>query len=160
MIELVWVESWRAIESLSFATSYDPRAGQHNRIPTLAAALAVGSSTKQEDQALCIASILGKEVKGLVLISGNLRTRSLFLSLDFVPPSILFCSRPRYTKKGCRWMPKSLLRSPTAITPDIDTRQAEITTDGLCVKYPGIQWMLGPQVTSPLKLREILVCRG
>jgi hypothetical protein len=37
-------------------------------------------------------------------------------------------------------------------------RQAEITTDGLCVKHPGIQWMLGPEVTSPLKLREILVC--
>lgn len=61
------------------------------------------------DEGLCIATLLGMDLKALYDLEDEERLRRTFLHIGTVSPSILFGDRPRLEQKGCRWMPTSFV---------------------------------------------------
>jgi hypothetical protein len=158
-VDIIWHGGIRAMKEISFATAYQDAAGEHNKLSLLNKALAVRSTTKAEDEAICLTSILGKDVgKVLDTVKGE-GMKFLLTSLKTVPGGIIFCNRPRYEEKGQRWIPKSLLRDPIANTINMDETPANITPSGLVLAYPGIRWSLNPNQKS-VKLNLITITAG
>jgi hypothetical protein len=159
-VDITWHDTLRSIKNISFATAYQEGFGEYNKLSFLNKALAVRSTTKAEDEALCLASILGQDVGKILDTRKQDGMKLVLLSLKTVPGTIIFCNRPRYTEKGHRWIPKSLLRDSIAITTNMVNTSARITPRGLLVTYPGIQGRLSPSPTptpEPVKLSLITI---
>lgn len=78
----------------------------------LTRALNYRSTSKVEDEAICVASILGFTSKDIATIAGakaaEERTHLMYISMDQIPASILF-NRSKKLSVGFRWAPATLL---------------------------------------------------
>jgi Heterokaryon incompatibility protein (HET) len=143
-VDIIWHDAIGAMKEISFATAYQDEAGEHNKLSLLNKALAVRSTTKAEDEAICLASILGRDVGKVLDTEKGGGMKYLLTSLGTVSGDIIFCNRPRYEEKGQRWIPKSLLRDPIANKINMNETPAKVTANGLVLAYPGIRWRLTP----------------
>ena len=66
-------------------------------------------TSRMEDEPICIAGIIGADVKSLVDLSPTERMKKLLGSLESVPTDILFLDKPRQCQDGYRWMPLTFL---------------------------------------------------
>jgi hypothetical protein len=70
------------------------------------------STTRQEDETICLSTLLGQDANHYYELSNNHleRMKALLLSLDRVPLGLLFRSGPRIDEDGYRWMPHTFLK--------------------------------------------------
>ncbi|KAL2049018.1 hypothetical protein ABVK25_010689 [Lepraria finkii] len=75
--------------------------------------LSLRSTSKCEDEALCLAMILGMDVAQIYDIKGApRRMRKIFEAIGEMDPQVLFTSGPRLKEEGFRWAPESFLSRP------------------------------------------------
>jgi hypothetical protein len=86
------------------------------------------------DEGLCIATLLGMDLKALYDLEDEERLRRMFLHIGTVSPSILFGDRPRLKQKGFRWMPTSFVGQRIEQSKSI----AHVTKSGVMVKLPSL----------------------
>ena len=96
------------------------------------------SSSKAEDEPLCLALLAGAPVSAFLPIPPDERMEQLFGNFAQVPGNIIFSEKVRINKYARRWIPTSLLDSQNIYSGPPGTP----TPDGLIVTYPGI--VLGP----------------
>lgn len=113
-------------------------------------ALNTRSTSKLEDEPICLASLLGRDPKELFGIKdGTARMRHLLRSFTKIPLGFLFAPRPRIREYGCRWMPQSLLWSGESTTFLGDyNRESLVDRDGMLISMPGIRFTHGPVPTT------------
>ena len=101
-------------------------------------ALEYRSTSRREDEALCLASILNFHVpKIFEHNSAEARMRAFYSMLDEVPTSIFFHHEPRLPSEGYRWAPQSLMINGRAIGSLIRTdATAKVTAEGLLLSLP------------------------
>ena len=97
------------------------------------------------DEGLCMATLLGMNLKTLYDLKDEERIRQMFLHIGTISPSILFGDRPRLDKEGCRWMPTSFYGQRI----EKSERLAQVTESGvtatlpsLSVTFPPVSFML------------------
>lgn len=98
------------------------------------------SVTKPEDEANCMAALLGQNPRKLASISQpEERIKTVFFNARGVPADIIFLTGPRISQDGYRWMPTTFLRHQTYTpSPSQIVRPGKL---GLYVKYPGCQFV-------------------
>jgi hypothetical protein len=86
------------------------------RLSTLARALQYRTTSRHEDEAICLTSVLGHEVSSITATSSAEERMAIFYSFaDHVPRNIIFRNMPRLETPGYRWAPKSFLQQSTRI---------------------------------------------
>ncbi|KAI9768163.1 MAG: hypothetical protein M1840_004993 [Geoglossum simile] len=100
------------------------------------------TTSKPEDEFICLATLLGRNIKDAVSCPHEERMKWLFSSLSSVPASIIFHDRPRVQQTCYRWIPTSVLNSSIIIGGDAQT--AIPSPDGLRVTYPGLLLLPNP----------------
>ncbi|KAI9866729.1 MAG: hypothetical protein M1813_000671 [Trichoglossum hirsutum] len=94
------------------------------------------TTSKPEDEFICLATLLGRNIKDVMARPYEERMKWLFSSLSSVPACIIFHDRPRIREIGYQWIPRSILNSSIIIGGDAQT--AIPSPDGLRVTYPGL----------------------
>ena len=101
-------------------------------------ALAYRSTSKLEDEPICLASILGFKSGEINTIArantAEERTHLMYSLMGQIPASILF-NRCKKLSNGFRWAPASLIGAPTRIKPNDKTGRCD--AQGLHVEYSG-----------------------
>lgn len=120
----------------------------------LTRALQYRSTSRPEDEPLCLASILGFKSGEIALIaSANTteeRTHLMYTLMDHVPASILFNNRKKLSN-GFRWAPASLFGG--RIMPLLG-KAGRCSAQGLHVQYSGyVMPTLLPNSTRPIKAK-------
>jgi hypothetical protein len=95
------------------------------------------STSRIEDETICIAGVLGLDVAGLVGLNHIERMKRLLGQMKYVPADILFLDKPRIQGVGFRWMPTTFLGMGNDAGMSI-AQAAEPTNDGLIVTTPGM----------------------
>lgn len=118
----------------------------------LTRALQYRSTSRPEDEPLCLASILGfKSGEIAVIASANTteeRTQLMYTLMDHVPASILF-NRWKKLSNGFRWAPASLFGA--SMTP-LPGEAGRCSAQGLHVQYSGyVMLTLLPNSTRPIR---------
>jgi len=113
----------------------------HN-LQTLSSALTYRSTSKQSDEAICLASILGLNVKSIIDAGStvNDRMHSLFSQLDKLPVDILFHKVDCLPQPGYRWAPSTFLNLNlrNKISFQLDVPPAHRDSKGLHVQLSGL----------------------
>lgn len=81
----------------------------YEKLPSLLTMIHWRSTSKAEDEASCIAALLGLDVKNLLSLEKDKKIAYILSSMRMVPVQILFFSGPRINKYGSRWIPTSFL---------------------------------------------------
>ena len=108
---------------------------------SLMSALRYRTTSKKEDEALCIASILGFDQQQIRAITGEdtveARMQKMYTLIGDIPASVLFNrSSRRLGQKGFGWAPASLLGSGYYLD-FFDGNAARCDDRGLHVQFPG-----------------------
>ena len=140
------------------------------RLRRICQAITSRSTSKPHDEAICIASLLGRKAKDYSPMAADQRMKALLTSLDHVLPEFLFCQIPRYDDTGLRWVPKTLtsltwhvkLNTCThcprdlrgyfggfRIHPGPGLRRGQPTGVGLLVEVDGERLFIGGGYTGP-----------
>lgn len=107
-------------------------------------ALRFRSLSRNEDETICIAPMIGLERKELLKSKEHTERVKIFLSLwERVPSYILFMEGEHMEENGARWMPVSFVRGhQKSVAPTAPRRAPEKFTTfgarGLSIEYPGI----------------------
>lgn len=116
-------EDWRILERISMTLAY--------RV-----------TTNAEDEAICIASLLGHDPSPVVGLSHEDAMIVAFNSFRKIPLGLLFSPRPRIAKPGWRWLPKTLLWSGGAQSFSGDGESCWANEHGIHVSLPGAKLRL------------------
>ncbi|KAK4945728.1 hypothetical protein LTR10_015076 [Elasticomyces elasticus] len=81
----------------------------HRRFSSVVRALHARRTSHVGDEALCLATLLGRHPDFLHDIPDHLRLNQLIRSLKSLPQAIVFFKGPRYDVDGDRWIPKTFL---------------------------------------------------
>ena len=108
---------------------------------SLMSALRYRTTSKKEDEALCIASILGFDQQQIRAIAGEdtaeARMQKMYTLIGDIPASVLFNrSSRKLGQKGFGWAPASLLGSGSYLD-FLDGNAARCDDRGLHVQFPG-----------------------
>ena len=104
----------------------------------LARALEYRTTSKIEDEALCLASILGIDTKPIANAStAEQRVRTMYILMEQVPNSILFHRSTRLDLQGFRWAPATLLGFQKWYTFWSLDKKARCDAQGLHVQFAG-----------------------
>lgn len=119
--------------------SDDPSQLSENFLAVLYA-LRYRSLSRDEDETICLAPILGLGRRELLSTKDNLERIKVFLRLwGTIPTYFLFLEGERIEMEGCRWMPTSFVRglhkSSATSAPVTFTK---FDTSGLYVNFPGL----------------------
>jgi hypothetical protein len=71
--------------------------------------LATRLTSKKEDEPICIATLLGISLDGILGAYPSNRMRELYKSMEYIPVGLLFTPGPRINRLGYKWAPRSLL---------------------------------------------------
>ena len=136
-LDVVFREGMSFLWDLEDFTAW-PFDTEQERFISLVAAICWRWTSKLADEAICLAGILDRNVSELLKAPASLRLKDLLLSLDQLPPAILFSDVERVQAESSRWAPVSLLGGgfDARILPS--PRHAHATSDGLLVTLPGI----------------------
>lgn len=107
------LQSWRAL------ASYWEQGGkpgialsEAEKFPALQTALQYRATSRQKDEAVCVATLLGYDVLPfLKLDSSAARMKEFWLRLKDVPTGILWMAGNRLSGEGLRWAPSTLLNT-------------------------------------------------
>ena len=104
---------------------------------SLTRALEFRTTSKREDEAICVASILGLEVKGIVETkTAEQRMCILYSQIKTMPASILFHLSKRL-QDGFRWAPRTLLGPKYGYTFSSMSGVGKCDIEGLHVQFAG-----------------------
>lgn len=97
------------------------------------------STSKQTDQTICVASLLGLDLKRLLETPEDLRMKKLLSMQATFPPSMIFARCPRIQEFGFSWAPSSFLNRLSSITVDsMRDHYLPATEKGLFMKFSGL----------------------
>lgn len=116
-------EDWRILERISMTLAY--------RI-----------TTNAEDEAICIASLLGHDPSPAVGLCHEEAMIAAFSSFRKIPLGLLFSPRPRIAKPGWRWLPRTLLWSGGTQAFSGDGESCWADKHGVHVSLPGAKLCL------------------
>ena len=112
------------------------------------------TTSKPEDEAVCLASILGLDVQQIVSCSSaGDRMKMLMALAEEVPTDFIFCVGARMEEPGCRWM----LRSFLGIDPRLLMRSSPLSIfdgSGIHVTLPGVFLNVNRQVEDNFTFRS------
>jgi hypothetical protein len=100
------------------------------------------TTSKPEDEFICLATLLGRNIRDIISRPHEERMKWLFSSMSSVPASIIFHDRPRIQETCYRWIPRSILNSSIIIGGDTQTTIP--SPSGLNVTYPGLLLVPNP----------------
>ena len=104
----------------------------------LSHALQYRTTSRVEDEALCLASILGIDVKPIAnATTAEQRIQTMYILMEQVPASILFHRSTRLNLEGFRWAPATLLGNKKNFTFSTRDTLARCDPHGLHVQYAG-----------------------
>ncbi|KAF8243758.1 hypothetical protein K440DRAFT_636836 [Wilcoxina mikolae CBS 423.85] len=113
---------------------------------TLTRALKYRSTSKIEDEAICLAAILGHDVTEITRAKEPQQKMKIFYSfLDCVPAEIIFCDMQRMNIDGYRWAPVSFLQQPIDLYTGLE---ASRDIHGLYVSFSAFRFL---RVSPPPK---------
>lgn len=103
-------------------------------------ALRYRSLSRNEDETICIAPMIGLERKELLKSKEHIERVKTFLSLwKRVPSYILFMEGEHMEDDGSRWMPISFVRGhQKSVVPRAPEKFTTFGARGLFIEYPGI----------------------
>ena len=104
------LQSWRALasdwEKDGIALS------EADKFPALQTALQYRATSRQKDEAVCVATLLGYDVLPfLTLDSSAARMKEFWLRLKDVPTGVLWMAGNKLSDRGLRWAPSTLLNT-------------------------------------------------
>lgn len=108
------------------------------RLVTLYQNMKWRTTSRPDDEFICIANLLGRNIKNVISYSQEEKIKWLFSSLSSVPASIIFHDRPRIQDSSYRWIPRTILNSGSGSQIDGDQQTTSPSSDGLTVTYPGL----------------------
>lgn len=125
------------------------------RLFAIALSLATRTTSKQQDEALCIATLLGRGIDEVLNAEDDRRWLALLSVLkDLISPTVIFMRGPKMGTKGYRWAPSTFLdlekegelanmiRGDDSTSPPVD-----FSDRGILVRFPG---MLLKTIPKPL----------
>lgn len=116
-------------------------------------ALSWRSTSRAEDEAVCLASLLNLDPGIFLDIPLEEHIPKLLLQIRKVPINLLFARGPRHDAPGFGWCPSSFLNSEVSYTSQGKSELAECTASGLKVRLPG--WIMKPSTIEPCKNRTL-----
>jgi hypothetical protein len=107
-----------ALQLFGRSSSESDFQGFDKDIRDLSRQLALRTTSRLQDEAICLSALLGLEASVVmtdnhgktVLDEDRMKRLWEVLTPDNIPAEILLCNRPIYGDQGCGWMPRSLLR--------------------------------------------------
>lgn len=93
------------------------------------------TTSKPEDEAICMAVLLGQETSPLSSLQPPERIKKIILSLSRVPSDMLFLAGTRFEEEGQRWIPTSFFNQ--FHMPFSTDKLSSYSSDGLNVEYNG-----------------------
>jgi ankyrin repeat protein len=143
-----------------FAPAKFGKFDRHHDLEYLGLSLQYRTTSKKEDEVICLASLLGLDVGKLLQSPAEQRLRvfySLLGNKEKIPSSILFVDGPRLQSDGYRWAPSSFLTTShvRVFGLHIPTPPARSGELGLYVTFPG--WLLHHRdvsLTSPFSFED------
>jgi len=85
-------------------------------LTTLARALRYRTTSRQEDEAICLTSVLGQDVSKITAIKTADERMAIFYSFaERVPRNMIFRNMSRLETQGYRWAPKSFLQQSASL---------------------------------------------
>ncbi|KAG0130678.1 hypothetical protein HOY82DRAFT_561873 [Tuber indicum] len=108
---------------------------------TLSRALRYRTTSRQSDEAICLAAVLGRDVSKVIATDNTEERMAIFYSfIDTVPAEIIFGKAPRLHIDGYRWAPLSFLQQTTqiAVARGLD---APRDAHGVYVTFPALQFL-------------------
>ncbi|KAL4903028.1 hypothetical protein BDW74DRAFT_55973 [Aspergillus multicolor] len=123
------------------------------RCAALFAGLQGRMTSRRDDEAVCIANLMGIDALPVVQASRpNQRMKILLLALCRIPGHILFNPYPRIQERGWRWAPESFLDMGRYLKME-NTRIARVHEFGLALRSPGIRLHLNDTVPDEADIR-------
>jgi hypothetical protein len=124
---------------------------EDKRLAHVQTALAQRSTSWIQDEAVCLATLIGHSLEAREAVldaSSEDRMKVLFQSMKSVPAGLLFVRRPRYQDPGIRWIPKTLLWSPSEVHSPLFQKygNAKVSPRGLVVNFPSVRFRHGIKV--------------
>jgi hypothetical protein len=114
------------------------------RIDYLMKALQWRSTSRAEDEPVCLATLLDLDVMDILNASGNRRMQKFVEMQKVFPRNVLFCRCKRLQLIGFRWVPVTWTSVYDAIDVDKETYTlAQYDDEGLYVKGPGFLFDIG-----------------
>ncbi|KAK4942189.1 hypothetical protein LTR10_018081 [Elasticomyces elasticus] len=105
----------------------------------VAEALRWRTTTKEEDEAVCLGTICGVDVTAMLkLKTAKERMNKFYQSLDFIPWGLLFSWGSKINQRGFTWAPASFLNRTTMLPRTSKSKGATWSINGLLGRGPGI----------------------
>ena len=117
------------------------------RLSTLARALKYRTTSRQEDEAICLSSVLGLDMaKVTQLRTSQERMIAFYSQIKTIPRNLIFRNMPRLDVDGYRWAPPSFLQQ----SAEIATRSAEAARDARGMYVTGIDVLKFQSLSAPI----------
>ncbi|KAF8419480.1 hypothetical protein EV426DRAFT_720020 [Tirmania nivea] len=136
--------SEKALQSLLLAL---PLTGDEAfRLSTLARALKYRTTNRQEDEAICLSSVLGLDMAKVTQLQ-RLEDRmvAFYSQINSVPRNLIFRNMPRLDIDGYGWAPLSLLQQ----SAEIATRSVAATRDANGMYVTGVKVLRFQSMSPP-----------
>jgi hypothetical protein len=112
-------------------------------------AVAWRSTSKPEDEVVCLAILLGVEPDSFLGTDPKQHIPQLLLELEKIPISLLFVPGERHRAACFPWCPKSFLKSRRIYSTSQRSELGQCTKKGLRVNLPG--WFLNPSTVRSVE---------
>lgn len=107
---------------------------------TVLAGIQGRTTSRSEDEALCIASTLGVDVSAMLQVATKEERMIVLLqTLEYIPRSVLFTPFKRSFPAPFRWAPQSFLDAGRNAHLQDDRKKARVIDDGLVTLAPGFE---------------------
>lgn len=124
---------------------------QSSKLNAIARSTGFRSTSVATDEALCLAALLGLDMKKIVASEPERRMHTLWGMLSQAPMSLVFSYDDLIPERGLGWAPRALLQQPVTLSdrgiyshPRLDTQNGRVTPFGLMVAMRGLRFASGP----------------
>lgn len=136
-----------------------------SKLNAIARSTGFRSTSVAADEALCLAALLGLDMKKIMASDPEHRMHTLWGMCYHVPMSLVFSYDDPITTRGLGWAPRTLLQQPATLSdhgiythPRLDTQSGRVTPIGLKVFMKGLRFatkqLLIPEQTAILDVRR------
>jgi len=138
--------SEKAINSLLHYLPLSANSSTPFKFATLTRALRYRTTSKYEDEALCLTAVLGRDVTEIAQTKSPEQRMQIFYSfIDSVPADMLFYDIPKLQIDGYRWAPVSFLQLSMNLNT-VSRFEATCSPYGMSVTYEVLRFI---EVTPP-----------
>lgn len=123
----IGLKAWVACKSLLLRKRFDEDETFERRVQSVFLSMAFRSTSRMGDEAICIATSIGLDPRGLLELSPSSRMYELLNILPTVPMNILFSPSKKLARKGYRWAPESYMQGRTGVAPPIKETVQRLT---------------------------------